>query len=106
MANDLIDQLQKNKEMKKLFAKNDDEYDEDEEVDANEESDEQKQRWEKNVRRRVYDALNVLYAAGILQKKGKTVYCDKRSLEYLRQNKADMFRETEMAVFAERKEEI
>jgi len=25
-------------------------------------------RWEKNVRRRVYDALNVLYAAGVLQK--------------------------------------
>jgi hypothetical protein len=24
------------------------------------------QKWEKNVRRRVYDALNVLYAAGVL----------------------------------------
>lgn len=35
------------------------------------------QKWEKNVRRRVYDALNVLYAAGVLKKNGKNVYCDK-----------------------------
>jgi hypothetical protein len=34
------------------------------------------QKWEKNVRRRVYDALNVLYAAGRLKKEGKYVSCD------------------------------
>jgi len=31
---------------------------------------------EQNVKRRVYDALNVLIAADILKKKGKTVFCD------------------------------
>ena len=36
----------------------------------------QLQRWEKNVRRRVYDALNVLYASGVLRKEGKHVFCD------------------------------
>jgi hypothetical protein len=35
------------------------------------------EKWEKNVKRRVYDALNVLYAAGVLNKKDNTkqVYC-------------------------------
>ena len=33
------------------------------------------EKWEKNVKRRVYDALNVLYAAGVLQKDGKLVFC-------------------------------
>jgi hypothetical protein len=33
------------------------------------------------VRRRVYDALNVLYAAGVLKKEGKHVYCDAKSRE-------------------------
>jgi hypothetical protein len=27
------------------------------------------EKWEKNVKRRVYDALNVLYAADVLKKK-------------------------------------
>jgi len=72
--------------MKRLFIKTDEDSDDEEIPDAGDESDEQKQRWEKNVRRRVYDALNVLYAAGILQKKGKIVYCDKKSIEYLRLN--------------------
>jgi len=31
---------------------------------------------EQNVKRRVYDALNVLIAADILKKDGKTVHCD------------------------------
>lgn len=31
---------------------------------------------EQNVKRRVYDALNVLIAADILKKDGKTVFCD------------------------------
>jgi len=31
---------------------------------------------EQNVKRRVYDALNVLIAADILKKDGKAVYCD------------------------------
>ena len=29
-----------------------------------------------NIKRRVYDALNVLIAANVLKKKQKTVYCD------------------------------
>ena len=33
-----------------------------------------------NVKRRVYDALNVLYAAGVLKKEGKLVSCDPRDL--------------------------
>ena len=34
------------------------------------------EKWEKNVKRRVYDALNVLYAADVLKKKDtKQVYC-------------------------------
>lgn len=37
-------------------------------------------KWEKNVRRRVYDALNVLYAAGVLKKEGKHVSCDTKAL--------------------------
>lgn len=35
--------------------------------------DEERQREEKNIRRRVYDALNVLGAAGVIAKKGKQV---------------------------------
>jgi len=35
-----------------------------------------KETWEKNVRRRVYDALNVLYAAGVLRKEDKHVFCN------------------------------
>ena len=38
------------------------------------------QKWEKNVRRRVYDALNVLYAAGVLRKDGKHVSCDPKAI--------------------------
>lgn len=34
------------------------------------------EKWEKNVKRRVYDALNVLYAADVLKKKDtKQVFC-------------------------------
>ena len=40
----------------------------------------QLQKWEKNVRRRVYDALNVLYAAGVLKKEGKHVFCDNKAI--------------------------
>ena len=32
---------------------------------------------EQNIKRRVYDALNVLISSGILKKEGKKVYCDK-----------------------------
>jgi hypothetical protein len=35
------------------------------------------------VRRRVYDALNVLYAAGVLKKEGKQVYCDSKAKDML-----------------------
>ena len=31
---------------------------------------------EQNIKRRVYDALNVLIAANVLKKNGKSVYCD------------------------------
>ena len=41
----------------------------------------QLQKWEKNVRRRVYDALNVLYAAEVLRKDGKHVYCDTKAMQ-------------------------
>ena len=41
--------------------------------------------WERNVRRRVYDALNVLQAAGILIKEGKVVRCDPKVLEMIRE---------------------
>ena len=34
---------------------------------------------EKNVKRRVYDALNVLIASDVLKKKGKMVYSDETS---------------------------
>jgi hypothetical protein len=33
------------------------------------------------VKRRVYDALNVLYAAGVLKKEGKYVSCNPEALE-------------------------
>jgi E2F/DP family winged-helix DNA-binding domain len=39
------------------------------------------------VRRRVYDALNVLYAAGVLRKEGKFVSCDTTVLEMTRVNR-------------------
>jgi hypothetical protein len=38
---------------------------------------------EKNLRRRVYDSLNVLYAVGVLQKQGKSVFCNKNMLAEL-----------------------
>ena len=86
--------LTKNDEMKDFFPssnkkkKSGDDDDDDEEEDLEEGSensingiDESKkksfqEKQEKNVRRRVYDALNVLYAAGVLQKHGKNVYCE------------------------------
>jgi len=39
------------------------------------------EKWEKNVKRRVYDALNVLYAAGVLRKEGKYVSCNPNACE-------------------------
>jgi hypothetical protein len=33
------------------------------------------------VKRRVYDALNVLYAAGVLKKEGKYVSCNPEAIE-------------------------
>jgi hypothetical protein len=44
-------------------------------LDYGEENDASK-RQEKNLRRRVYDSLNVLYAVGVLRKQDKKVYCD------------------------------
>ena len=49
-------------------------------LDDSEDDDlEQNGKEEKNVRRRVYDALNVLIAADVLQKNGKQVYFAKKS---------------------------
>ena len=42
------------------------------------------EKWEKNVKRRVYDALNVLYAAGVLRKDGKYVSCNPEAVELTR----------------------
>jgi len=44
-------------------------------LDYGEENDASK-RQEKNLRRRVYDSLNVLYAVGVLKKQDKKVYCN------------------------------
>ena len=38
---------------------------------------------EKNLRRRVYDSLNVLYAVGVLEKHDKKVFCNKNMLSEL-----------------------
>ncbi len=86
VANELINMLTKNDEMKDFLLtskkKGDDDFEE-EEIEQSEESEEFgykkrsfQEKQEKNVRRRVYDALNVLYAAGVLQKHGKNVYCE------------------------------
>lgn len=40
-------------------------------------SQERARKQEKNLRRRVYDSLNVLYAVGVLQKQDKRVTCNK-----------------------------
>lgn len=44
----------------------------------------------KNVRRRVYDALNVLYAAGVLRKSGKHVSCDPDVIEMTKSIKNEL----------------
>lgn len=41
------------------------------------------QKQEKNLRRRVYDSLNVLYAVGVLEKQDKKVFCNKTMLAEL-----------------------
>jgi len=94
VANELIRQLRENKKHRDDLAGLEETYDCDE--DLSEESPEKRssaskepvqvlQKWEKNVRRRVYDALNVLYAAGVLRKEGKHVSCDPSILELTRQ---------------------
>ena len=90
VANELIKQLRENKKKNQDQVGLDDLSDNDM-CDDDEMSDESpnkksdgknsvtsQSKWEKNVRRRVYDALNVLYAAGVLKKEGKFVSCDKR----------------------------
>lgn len=78
--------------MQELTGFNDDEISDDEEEDSSVDTKSptkrkngtdkksQLQKWEKNVRRRVYDALNVLYAAGVLKKEGKHVFCDNKAI--------------------------
>mgnify|MGYP001343443809 CR=1 FL=1 len=78
VANDLIEELKKNNEMKELGLEDFSEKEDGEEEPSiepkksakkgKEVKKSQLQKWEKNVRRRVYDALNVLYAAGVLKK--------------------------------------
>ena len=41
------------------------------------------QKQEKNLRRRVYDSLNVLYAVGVLEKQDKKVSCNKTMVDEL-----------------------
>lgn len=92
VANELIKQLRENKKSKEdLCGLEGDDSDSDDGELSDEspnkksgfketESSSSQQKWEKNVRRRVYDALNVLYAAGVLKKEGKHVSCDSRAL--------------------------
>ena len=93
VANELIEQLKRSNEMKELtglgeFSERED-NDEESDVDVKptqkrgKDSGAKKsqlQKWEKNVRRRVYDALNVLYAAGVLKKDQKFVSCDNKAM--------------------------
>lgn len=80
VANDLIKQLTNDREMMADFGCF---SDSEAELEAGLEEDKKllmQQKWEKNVRRRVYDALNVLYAAGVLEKQGKDVFCNADSI--------------------------
>lgn len=91
VANELIQQLRDNKKNKDELglggddsSNSEDEYLSDESPNKKsrgEDSSSQQLKWEKNVRRRVYDALNVLYAAGVLKKEGKHVSCDNKALQ-------------------------
>eukprot|EP00347_Sterkiella_histriomuscorum_P000159 403376946 len=91
VANELIKQLREKKQNKEagvddlIDGDSGDDEDISEDASPNKKSDRDpsssQQKWEKNVRRRVYDALNVLYAAGVLKKEGKHVYCDKQVLK-------------------------
>lgn len=45
------------------------------------EEDGDRRKDEHNVKRRVYDALNVLIAAGLLRKEGKDVVCNERFIQ-------------------------
>jgi hypothetical protein len=92
VANELIEQLKKNSEMQEMTGFNEEISDDEEEESSVEtkspskrknggsDKKSQLQKWEKNVRRRVYDALNVLYAAGVLKKEGKHVFCDNKAV--------------------------
>ncbi|CDW76479.1 transcription factor-like protein dpb-like [Stylonychia lemnae] len=93
VANELIKQLRDNKNKipnlegidneDSLEGLEDDDYLSDESPNkrGDQASSSSQQKWEKNVRRRVYDALNVLYAAGVLKKEGKHVSCDNKVLQ-------------------------
>jgi len=100
VALELIKQMRLNNEMKDIIltCSSGKKEEEEEEEEAEEEasdgdsqedhsSEEQpikaKLKWEKNVKRRVYDALNVLYASGILIKQGKNIWCDTKLLAIL-----------------------
>lgn len=99
VANELIKQLRENKrKMQDITGidefsegEGDDEEFSDESPKkrhpAEADSSSAQQKWEKNVRRRVYDALNVLYAAGVLKKENKHVSCDERVLSLINKSK-------------------
>ena len=87
VANELIKQLRESKKNKEELCGLDCSDSDDEDLSEEspprkkgEDSNSTQQKWEKNVRRRVYDALNVLYAAGVLKKEGKHVSCDIKAL--------------------------
>ncbi len=94
MANELIKQLRENKKNKDELSglggdgsSEEDDYLSDESPNkksaqkGGDDISSSQLKWEKNVRRRVYDALNVLYAAGVLKKDGKHVSCDTKALQ-------------------------
>ena len=113
VANELINQLRNNADMKNLIGIGDiddgDDNDEPpEETSFNSFSNKKKsgkssqqkknqmEKWVKNVRRRVYDALNVLYASGVLKKDDKKqVSCDLKARELIEQRKREMREEEE-----------
>ncbi len=89
VANQLIKQLRASKKgREEILGKSDDMSDESDQeqsdqeriphnsINESEENSGGAEKWEKNVKRRVYDALNVLYAADVLKKKdSKQVFC-------------------------------
>ncbi|TNV74179.1 hypothetical protein FGO68_gene10086 [Halteria grandinella] len=117
VANDLIKQLGQGHKGGEGLSDLDDSGDEEEDMTedspdkkggsaSKREADGQDQKWVKNVRRRVYDALNVLYAAGVLRKGGKHVSCDPDVLEMTRAIKSELSEQQESESVAKSAEKV